>query len=100
MGAPAEHLEGHQAERGEHQDLFEDLIRQGFVRARVDGQIINLGEDLNLDRRLKHDIEVVIDRFTISTGDRSRLAEAIDSALKTGGGSVIVALDSGQSFGF
>ncbi len=87
-------------QRGEHLDLLEDLMKQGFVRARVDGQMINLGDDLNLDRRLKHDIEVVIDRFTISESDRSRLADAIDSALKTGGGSVIVALDDGQSFGF
>ncbi|MFM7317049.1 MAG: hypothetical protein ACKO5E_08875 [bacterium] len=87
-------------QRGEHLDLFEDLSRQGFVRARVDGQMINLGEDLNLDRRLKHDIEVVIDRFTISESERTRHADAIDSALKTGGGSVIVALDDGQSFGF
>ena len=87
-------------QRGEHHDILEDMMRQGFVRARVDGQLINLGDDLNLDRKLKHDIEVVIDRFTLFSSDRIRLAEAVDSALKVGGGSVVVALEDGLSFAF
>ena len=72
-------------QRGEHNDILEDMMRQGFVKARVDGQLINLGDDLNLDRKLKHDIEVVIDRFSLSSSDRTRLTEAVDSALKVGG---------------
>jgi excinuclease ABC subunit A len=87
-------------QRGEHQDLFEDLMRQGFTRARVDGQLIELGDELHLDRKLKHDIEVVIDRFTPDEKSRHRLSEAVDLALKTGGGSVIVMLDDGLSFAF
>ena len=87
-------------QRGEHQDLFEDLMRQGFVRARVDGQLVELGEEHNLDRRLKHDIEVLIDRFALRPGEKARLADAVDSALKVGGGSVVVGLDDGQSFAF
>ena len=87
-------------QRGEHNDIIEDMMRQGFVKARVDGQLINLGDDLNLDRKLKHDIEVVMDRFSLSSSDRTRLTEAVDSALKVGGGSVVVAMEDGVSFAF
>ena len=87
-------------QRGEHQEILEDMMRQGFLRARVDGQLINLGDDLNLDRKVKHDIEVVIDRFTLSTNEKIRLTEAVDSALKVGGGAVVVAMDEGPSFSF
>ncbi len=87
-------------QRGEHQDLFEDLLRQGFTRARVDGNIVDLGTELHLDRKLKHDIEVVVDRFTLDERSRHRLAEAVDLALKTGSGSVLALRDDGESYAF
>src|SRR2546426_6838037 len=52
-------------QKGEYKDLFEDLLKRGFVRARVDGQVIRLTDELRLERRIKHNIEVVIDRLKI-----------------------------------
>ncbi len=80
-------------QKGEHRDLFTDLLRQGFVRARVDGTVVSLTDNLQLDRQMRHAIEVVIDRVTVSHGVRSRLAEAVELALKLGKGNLIVALE-------
>src|SRR5262249_9404434 len=52
-------------QKGEYKDLFEDMLKRGFVRARVDGQVVRLTDDLKLDRRIKHDIAIVIDRLQI-----------------------------------
>jgi len=78
-------------QKGEYRDLFDDLLKQGFVRARVDGEVVNLSDDLRLDRKLRHYVEVVIDRLTISSGVRGRLAEAVELALNIGKGSLITA---------
>ncbi len=84
-------------QKGEYKDLFADLARAGYVRARVNGQVVNLTDDLALDRQIKHQIEAVIDRLTagpaLSTTQRGRLAEAVEQALKLGDGTVIVAVD-------
>lgn len=80
-------------QKGEHRDLFIDLIKKGFVRARVDGEIVSLGSEINLDRSKRHHIEVVIDRLTAKSGIRSRLAESVESALKIGKGTLIIAQD-------
>src|SRR5262245_56593841 len=61
------------AQKGEYKDLFEDLLKRGFVRARVDGQVVLLTDDLKLDRRIKHHIEVVIDRLKVEPQIRPRL---------------------------
>ncbi|MGI9455520.1 MAG: excinuclease ABC subunit UvrA [Aeoliella sp.] len=84
-------------QKGEHRDLFEDLQKQGFVRARVDGEIVQLSEDHSLDRQMRHDIEVVIDRLTAGPSVRGRLGEAVDTALKLGGGNLIVAVDQDET---
>ncbi len=76
-------------QKGEYRDLFEDLRKQGFARARVDGQVISLSDDLQLDRQMRHNIEVVIDRLAIRGGIRPRLAEAVDLALKIGQGNLV-----------
>lgn len=78
-------------QKGEHRDLFIDLIKKGFVRARVDGEVVSLGSEINLDRSKRHHIEVVIDRLTAKAGIRSRLAESVESALKIGKGTLIIA---------
>ena len=80
-------------QKGEHRDLFVDLLKQGFVRARVDGQVVPLSEEHALDRQMRHDIEVVVDRLVASPSIRGRLGEAVDTALKLGGGNLIVAVD-------
>ncbi|MGC4006277.1 MAG: hypothetical protein QM811_25425 [Pirellulales bacterium] len=83
-------------QKGEHRDLFVDLIKQGFNRARVDGNVVVIGEDLKLDRNLRHSIEVVIDRITITPTVRGRLAEGVEQGLKIGGGTIIVATEDGS----
>ena len=65
----------------------------GYVRARVNGQVVALTDDLALDRQIKHNIEVVIDRLKAGPAVRPRLAEAVEAALKLGEGTVIVAAE-------
>ncbi|QGJ69687.1 UvrABC system protein A [Planctomycetales bacterium 10988] len=81
------------AQKGEYRDLFEDLLKQGFLRARVDGKVVRLTENLGLDRQMRHDIEIVIDRLTVSKESRSRLAEAVGQGLKHGDGDLYVLTD-------
>lgn len=78
-------------QKGEHLDLLDDLRRRGYVRARIDGQVMHLHEAPRLGRNNRHDIEVVIDRLTLKEGIRSRLVEAVEAALTVGEGTVIVA---------
>src|SRR5690349_465493 len=79
-------------QKGEYKDLFEDLRKQGFVRARVDGKYVSLTDDLSLDRQMRHNIEVVVDRLKAAPNVRTRLAEAVDSAFGIGKGNIIVAV--------
>src|SRR5262245_9011736 len=65
-------------QKGEYRDLFQDMLKRGYLRARVDGQIVRLTDDLKLDRRIKHDIAIVIDRLKIDGKVRPRLAEAVE----------------------
>ncbi|MFN0137801.1 MAG: excinuclease ABC subunit UvrA [Phycisphaerae bacterium] len=80
------------AQKGEHKDLFAELVQQGFVRARVDGELVELDDPPPLDRYRRHDIEVVVDRLVVSDKLRSRLADTLDTALAAGNGTAIVAL--------
>src|SRR5438270_512974 len=79
-------------QKGEYKDLFEDVRKQGFVRARVDGRYVSLTDDLSLDRQMRHNIEVVVDRLKAAPSVRGRLAEAVDTALGIGKGNIIVAV--------
>jgi len=78
-------------QKGEYKDLFSELSRAGYVRARVNGQVVSLTENVALGRQIKHNIEVVIDRLKNNEGGRARLSEAIEAALKLGEGTVIIA---------
>ncbi len=77
-------------QKGEYRDLFEDMIRQGYARARVDGEVVALADAPKLARHVRHDIEIVVDRLTIAPSARSRLAESVENALKLGDGALIV----------
>ncbi len=79
-----------QNQKGEFRDLFGDLLKQGFLRARVDGEVVSLSDDLGLKKHFKHTIEVVIDRLVAGKGGRTRLVEAIESAIRLSGGTLIV----------
>ncbi|MDA0336734.1 MAG: excinuclease ABC subunit A, partial [bacterium] len=81
--------------RGEYHELFEELLRDGYLRARVDGQLVTLNTPPELDRYSRHSIEVVIDRLILRDEDRPRLDEAVDNALRIGGGSLIVTDENG-----
>lgn len=78
-------------QKGEYRDLFEDLVKAGYTRARVDGRMVRLTEDVRLDRNIRHDIELVIDRLSVSADCRARLAEAVEAALQRGEGTLVVA---------
>src|SRR5205085_3700239 len=86
-------------QKGEYKDLFADMLKRGFVRARADGQVVRLSDDLRLDRRIKHNIEVVIDRLKLEPKVRPRLAEAVEQALALGEGSLIIAVEEERRAG-
>ena len=79
-------------ERGEFRDVIEKLRREGFVRARIDSEIVELGrpEPIRLRKTDSHTIEAVVDRLIIRDGVRVRLADSIDTALKWGGNRVVI----------
>ena len=77
-------------QKGEYRDLFDDMLRDGYARARVDGNLITLREPPRLARNLRHNIEIVVDRLTLTSEVRPRLAEAVERALQLGDGTVIV----------
>ncbi|MBU3912199.1 MAG: excinuclease ABC subunit UvrA [Candidatus Omnitrophica bacterium] len=79
--------------KGEYNSLFEELKKQGFVRARVDGSIFSLEKKIKIDKNKKHTIEVVVDRLVIEKDARDRLADSIEIALKVGKGLVLVSKD-------
>ncbi len=76
--------------KGEHQKVLEDARRSGFVRARVNGEIVSLDEPVLPAKNRKHDIEIVVDRLVISDETRTRLAESVETALDVADGQVIV----------
>jgi excinuclease ABC subunit A len=76
--------------KGEYADLFADLQQQGFARARVDGETIQLAEPPLLEKKLKHDVEVVVDRLVARDGIRQRLADSVETALRLAEGLVII----------
>ena len=78
--------------KGEFTNLFEDLSRRGFVRARIDGEVKELSGKIRLDRYFQHDIDVVVDRLVIREGIRSRLNDSVETALKLAEGTAAIDL--------
>ncbi|WP_145028166.1 excinuclease ABC subunit UvrA [Paenibacillus sp. Y412MC10] len=76
--------------KGEHKSLFTDVAKQGFVRVRVDGELRDLSENIELEKNKKHSIEVVVDRIVVKEGVEARLADSIETALKLSGGQLLV----------
>ncbi len=83
-------------EKGTHKDTLTKLVSQGFVRVRVDGQILLLEEVGDLDKNKRHDIDIVIDRIIVKPESRSRCFEDIELALDWGHGEVILLSESGE----
>ncbi|NLM96644.1 MAG: excinuclease ABC subunit UvrA, partial [Halanaerobiaceae bacterium] len=87
--------------KGEHQRVLMKARKDGFVRARVDGEVIILGEeDPVLEKNIKHNIEIVVDRLVIKEGIRERLTDSIETALEYAGGIVIIDLVDGDEYIF
>ena len=77
-------------EKGTHQDLLDNLRREGFARVRVNGEILDLSEEIKLDKNTKDDIDVVVDRLIIKDGIRSRLFESIETGIKLSKGKIVI----------
>jgi excinuclease ABC subunit A len=82
--------------KGEFRKLFEQLSQEGFVRVRVDKQLRQVDEEIRLDRRRNHTIEVVVDRLMLKSGIESRLTQSIETAMKLAKGIVQVAVVNGE----
>ena len=81
--------------KGEFRDLFEDARKQGFVRAIVDGELVELADPPKLNRKLNHDVSVVVDRLVVQKKDRGRLTDSLETALRLSEGLVEVVRHDG-----
>lgn len=78
--------------KGEHVKLIEDLKKEGYIRLRVNGELVEIEEEIKLDKNKKHNIDVVIDRIVIKEGVTARLSDSLETALKLGEGQAIIDL--------
>ena len=79
-----------QGKKGEHKSVFEQLRKEGFVRARVDGMVRTMDEDIVLEKNKKHSIDIVVDRLVVKEGIENRLADSMETASKWAEGIVVV----------
>jgi excinuclease ABC subunit A len=86
--------------KGEYGKLFGDLRAEGFTRVRVDGEVRMLEEEIVLDKKYKHTIDVVLDRLVMKDGIRTRLAESVEMALRLAGGTVTIDVVDGEEHEF
>jgi excinuclease ABC subunit A len=82
--------------KGEFKKELEKLAKDGFLRARVDGELVSLDEEIKLDKRRNHTIEAVVDRLLIKSGINERLTESVRTALKLTGGAVLISVVDGE----
>lgn len=83
--------------KGEHQAVFEDLRKAGFVRVRVDGKVHDLAEDFDLEKNRRHTVEAVVDRLVVGQEESaSRIADSVETALKLGAGVALVSIVGGE----
>ncbi|MBQ4316291.1 MAG: excinuclease ABC subunit UvrA, partial [Oscillospiraceae bacterium] len=86
--------------KGEHEKVFESAKKSGYVRARVDGNIYDLSEDIKLEKNKKHSIEIIIDRLVIKEGIETRLTDSIETASNLSGGIILVDVIGGEELMF
>jgi excinuclease ABC subunit A len=79
--------------KGEFRDVFDEARKAGFARVRVDGVMRRLDEITALDKKKKHTVQIVVDRLALDHSDRARLSDSIETALRAGGGSLLVAVE-------
>ena len=78
------------ARKGHYRELFEQIIRMGFIRARVDGEVVEVSSGYRLDRYKTHDIEIVVDRIRVAATAESRIAQSVETAMAHGKGTIAV----------
>lgn len=88
------------ARKGEHVKILEDARKSGFVRARIDGDIRELSEEIKLQKTNKHTIEIVVDRLVLKDGIASRVADSLEAALKLSEGIVMISVIGGEEMLF
>jgi excinuclease ABC subunit A len=76
--------------KGEHREIIEEARREGFVRLRINGKIVESDDDIALDKKKKHTIEAVVDRLVVKAKSKRRLADSVETALKMGQGTVLI----------
>ncbi len=86
--------------KGEHAKVIEDLKKEGYIRLRIDGEMREVSEDIQLEKNKKHNIDVVVDRLIVKEGIESRLSDSLETALKLSGGQVIVDVIDGDELFF
>ena len=84
--------------KGEFRNLFSQTREKGYTRVRVDGAVLWLDEDIGLDKKKRHDIEVVVDRLKVTEERRSRIAESVEAAMGLSGGYVLIAPEGGTEY--
>ncbi len=82
--------------KGEYQELFQKLRKEGFIRVKVDGQIRELDEEIKLHKYKKHDISVLVDRFTLKSNAKDRITDSVETALHYGGGLCEIEYQNGE----
>ena len=80
------------AQKGMHEKVLANAKKSGYVRARIDGSVYDLSEDINLDKNKKHNIDIIVDRLVMKDGIRSRLADSVENALKLADGHLIISI--------
>lgn len=86
--------------KGTHVKVFEQAKRSGYVRVSIDGNIYDLSEEIVLDKNIKHNIEIVVDRLVIKEGIENRLADSIENVLKLSDGLMVVDVVDGEKINF
>ena len=86
--------------KGRHEKVFESARKSGYLRARVDGNMYELTEEIKLYKNIKHSIEIIIDRLSIREGIKKRLTDSVENALKLGNGLMIVDVIGGEEMTF
>ena len=87
-------------EKGTHKDLLDDLRKSGYIRVRVNGEMLDLSDDINLEKNTKSKIDVVVDRIVIKSGIRSRLYESVETACNLANGKILIDIVGGEEILF
>jgi len=76
--------------KGEHKEIIDEAVREGFVRLRIDGEIVESDSEIKLEKKKKHSIEAVVDRLIVKAKSKKRLADSVETALKIANGTVLI----------